>query len=101
MATNLAALQQALGRQQVQAAPAPIQAVTPAPAEASAGAGTATHYKAPSREGKVNITAYLSPDYKRNLRLIQARTGKSLQAIIAESLNDTFQKYDVPTIVGE
>lgn len=55
-------------------------------------------YMAPSREGKTNITAYLSPDYKSSLRLIQARTGKSLQTLIAESLNDLFSKYDVPTV---
>lgn len=55
-------------------------------------------YMAPSREGKTNITAYLSPDYKSSLRLIQARTGKSLQDLIAEALNDMFSKYDVPVI---
>jgi hypothetical protein len=61
------------------------------------GAATAS-YMAPSREGKTNITAYLSPAYKASLRLIQARTGKSLQDLIAESLNDLFSKYDVPTV---
>jgi hypothetical protein len=53
---------------------------------------------APSREGKTNITAYLSPDFKASLRLIQAHTGKSLQTLIAESLNDLFAKYNVPTV---
>jgi hypothetical protein len=55
-------------------------------------------YMAPSREGKTNITAYLSPDFKSSLRMVQAQTGKSLQTIIAESLNDTFIKYNVPTV---
>jgi hypothetical protein len=58
-------------------------------------------YKAPSRVGKTNLTAYLSEDYKRNMRLIQAKTGRSLQALIAEALNDLFEKYDVPTIDRE
>lgn len=58
-------------------------------------------YKAPSRAGKTNLTAYLSEDYKRNMRLIQAKTGRSLQALIAEALNDLFEKYDVPTIDRE
>jgi hypothetical protein len=53
---------------------------------------------APSREGKTNITAYLSPDFKASLRLIQARTSASLQTLIAEALNDLFSKYDVPTV---
>lgn len=101
MSRNLSALQQALNRQQ--STPAPVAlAATAAPVAASQTDATAPgYYKAPSRAGKVNITAYLSPDYKSNLRLIQARTGKSLQTIIAESLNDTFQKYDVPVIQGE
>lgn len=58
-------------------------------------------YIAPSRAGKTNITAYLSQDYKRNMRLIQAKTGKSLQTLIAEALNDLFMKHDVPTIDHE
>lgn len=58
----------------------------------------ATSYKAPSREGKTNITAYLSPDYKASLRLIQAKTGHSLQDLLAEALNDLFAKHNVPVI---
>ena len=101
MSKNLSALQQALNRQQ--SAPAPVAlAATAAPVAASpTDAAAPAYYKAPSRAGKVNITAYLSPDYKSNLRLIQARTGKSLQTIIAESLNETFRQYDVPVIQGE
>ena len=95
MSKNLSALQQVLGRSQSTPAPAAP------PVAPTAVAATPTYYKAPSRAGKVNITAYLSPDYKSNLRLIQARTGKSLQTIIAESLNDTFRQYDVPVIQGE
>jgi hypothetical protein len=52
-------------------------------------------YMAPSRRGKKPLTAYLPPDYKANLRLIQARTGRSLQDLIAEALNDLYSKYDV------
>lgn len=67
----------------------------------SATSSTVGYYTAPSREGKTNITAYLSQDYKRNLRLIQAKAGHSLQTLIAEALNDLFAKYDVPTIGHE
>jgi hypothetical protein len=73
----------------------------PLPARELAPAGTSPSYMAPSRAGKTNITAYLSQDYKRNLRLIQAKTGRSLQSLIAESLNDLFQKHDVPAIDHE
>lgn len=92
---NLAKLQEALN---VKSAPVPVAAKSIDQPALSASNGS---YSAPSRVGKTNITAYLSPDYKSNLRLIQARTGQTLQALVAEALNDLFQKYDVPTISGE
>jgi hypothetical protein len=88
---NLAALQQALDRKKPEEAPPARRADTDAPGS----------YKAPSREGKMPITAYLSPDYKASLRLIQAKRGGTTQALIAEALNDLFTKYDVPTVSGE
>jgi hypothetical protein len=89
---NLTALQEALDRKKGQPEPPPArQADTAAPGS----------YKAPSREGKTPITAYLSPDYKASLRLIQAKRGGTTQALIAEALNDLFTKYDVPTVSVE
>ena len=92
MATKLANLQSALEARSRRESPPATSA--PAPQHPPAAAG----YKAPSREGKTNVTAYLSPGYKASLRLIQARTSKSLQALLAEALNDLFSKYDVPTV---
>ncbi len=93
---NLAELQEALNAKSVP----PPRVTSPIEQQASTVASNGT-YTAPSRAGKVNITAYLSPDYKSNLRLVQARTGHTLQTLVAEALNDLFQKYDVPTITGE
>src|SRR4051812_32636371 len=76
----------------------PPRAVPPNPPVSPAAAVSAAGYKAPSREGKTNITAYLSPDYKASLRLIQAKNGHSLQDLLAEALNDLFAKHDVPVI---
>ena len=73
----------------------PDPPISPAPVSAAA---SVAGYKAPSREGKTNITAYLSPDYKASLRLIQAKNGHSLQDLLAEALNDLFAKHDVPVI---
>ncbi len=110
MSKNLKALQQALNTSIQRPAPqrataAPRPAEPPAKAanidHAPAATSAPTSYMAPSREGKVNITAYLVPDYKASLRLIQARTGKSLQTLISEALNDLFTKYDVPTVRGD
>lgn len=95
---SMASLQRALETKAgmpPKAAP-PVSTVPSAPATPVASAGTS--YKAPSRAGKTNITAYLSPDYKASLRLIQAKTGHSLQDLLAEALNDLFGKYDVPVI---
>jgi hypothetical protein len=85
MAKSAATLQRALERK-------------PKPEEPRAATGAPEGYKAPSREGKTPVTAYLSPDYKRSLRLIQAKSGGSLQDLIAEALNELFTKYDVPTV---
>jgi hypothetical protein len=56
--------------------------------------------KPQSRAGQVNISAWLHPDFKSSLRLVQARKGRNaaLQDLMGEALNDLFAKYDVPTI---
>ena len=89
MSNKLQTLQQALNSTQPKATK---------PEAAVMASSERTGYLAPSREGKTNITAYLSPNFKASLRLIQARTGVSLQTLVAEALNDLFTKYDVPTV---
>lgn len=51
-----------------------------------------------SREGKVNISAWLNPDFKRSLRMVQAVTDKKLEVLMAEALNELFAKHNVPQI---
>lgn len=91
MSDKLQALQHALNSKQAK----------PTPAKGKIGSTSPQSYVAPSREGKVNITAYLTPAFKSSLRLIQARNNVSLQALIAEALNDLFLKYNVPTVKEE
>jgi hypothetical protein len=69
-------LEQASGRK------ATIAPVKPQPAAVAANEGGATTYKAPSREGKTHIGAYLHPDFKRSLRLVQAQTGEDVQSLM-------------------
>jgi hypothetical protein len=57
-----------------------------------------TSTEAPSREGKIHIGAYLHPDFKTSLRLVQARTGKDLQGLLADALNELFRFYNVPVV---
>jgi hypothetical protein len=54
--------------------------------------------KAPSREGKIHIGAYLHPDFKTSLRLVQARTGKDIQTLLAGALNELFRAHNAPVI---
>jgi hypothetical protein len=77
-------LQRATGRETV--------AVHPVPATAP------TTTKVPSREGKIHIGAYLHPDFKTSLRLVQARTGKDIQTLLAGALNELFRAHNAPVI---
>jgi hypothetical protein len=88
-AKNLDALQRALDRKP--------EAVAPAERRGDAGTSGGS-YKAPSREGKEPVTAYLSPAYKRSLRLIQAKRGGTTQSLMAEALNMLFEQEKVPTV---
>jgi len=68
---------------------------------AVAPAASAKAVKAPSREGKIHIGAYLHPDFKRSLRMVQAQTGKDIQALVALALNDLFRGHNVPVVDQE
>ena len=78
------------------------QTATAAPARKTARRpkGSGASQIAPSREGKLPLIAYLSPAYKRSLKLIQAKqeTPRSNQDLIAEALNMLFEHYKVPTV---
>lgn len=77
------------------------QALKPKLEEKPEHAPTLGSYTAPSRVGKVNLTVHLPKNYKRSLRLIQANTGRSMQSLVAEALNDLYIKYGAPTVDGD
>jgi len=52
------------------------------------------------REGKVHIGAYLDPEFRRALRMVQAQTDKDLQELLAEALKDLFVKHNVRFIAS-
>ena len=66
----------------------------PAPSSESVSIST----KAPSREGKVHVGAYLPAGFKSSLRLVQAQTGEDTQTIIARALNELFRGHNVPVV---
>jgi len=97
MATKLASLQSALDSTRASSTAAKSVARTPAelPAAPPAGARQA------NRLGKVNVAAWLHPNFKNSLRLVQARRPGSIQDLMEEALNDLFAKYDVPQVSTE
>ena len=80
----------------------PVVAAVPAappPSQAPARARVApVAAKAPSREGKVHIGAYLHPDFKRSLMRVRAETGEDVQTLLSRALNDLFRAHNVPVV---
>jgi len=95
MTKKLANLQNALDR--TRTTPAANDERQIAPGEAAKPQGAA---RQANRVGRVNIAAWLHPDFKRSLRLVQARRGGNIQEILEEALNDVFAKYDVPQVTN-
>jgi len=52
----------------------------------------------PSRAGKKAITCYFDPAVSKQLRQIALDRDLSAQDLVAEALNDLFQKYKKPTL---
>ena len=87
-----ARLEKAAGRGNRSASPPIPQAASFTP---SAAPGPP---KAPTRNGKIHIGAYLHPDFKKSLMLVRARTGQDVQTLLAQALNDLFRTHNVPVI---
>jgi hypothetical protein len=101
MASKMAEIQvqllRASGRASASSAP-PAPASPAAPAAPGTAASRPAPAKAPSREGLIHIGAYLHPDFKSSLRLVQARTGKDIQSLLADALNDLFRAHNAPVV---
>jgi hypothetical protein len=94
MAAIQAQLERATGRAPATAVPA---SPTP-PAPPQVAAPRPVSVRPPSREGMIHIGAYLHPDFKTSLRLVQARTGKDIQTLIADALNELFRAHNAPVV---
>jgi nicotinamide mononucleotide (NMN) deamidase PncC len=90
MRSKASAIQEQLERAQgKRAAPEPV---------AASGRATPRAKKAEGRAGKVHLGAYLDPDFRKSLRMVQAQTDKDMQELMAEAFNDLFRKYKVPVV---
>jgi hypothetical protein len=97
--SKVSALQASLEKTSGKATPGAVHSSASTPRAAQAAASGA--YKAPSREGKVHIGAYLHPDFKRSLRLVQAQTGEDVQTLVTRALNNLFATHNVPVVDQE
>ena len=52
----------------------------------------------PSRVGRVQLSSYQAPEAARQLKILAAEQGSTIQALTAEALNLLFAKYGKPTI---
>jgi hypothetical protein len=99
--SKFSAIQQQLEKASGRKGAAAVVAPQPATVVANTEPPPTTSYKAPSREGKTHIGAYLHPDFKRSLRLVQAQTGEDVQELLARALNELFRAHNVPVIDQE
>jgi hypothetical protein len=93
MAAIQAQLERATGR-----TPTPAVPISPTPPAPQVAAPRPVPARPPSREGLIHIGAYLHPDFKTSLRLVQARTGKDIQTLIADALNELFRAHNAPVV---
>ena len=67
------------------------------------GSSTDSHASAaratqPGRAGKVSVAGYFAPAVRRQLRRLAADADTTIQALLAEALNDLFAKHGLAEI---
>ena len=72
--------------------------VAPAPEPPKAEPAAA---KPSPRAGKKHVGAHLNPAFTANLLMAKARTGKKIESLIAEALNDLFRSLNLPVVEDE
>lgn len=66
--------------------------------EKATAARPAKSNQPPSRQGKKALTAYFEPEVLKQLKLLAAAEDKTIQALLAEAINELFKKYGRPHI---
>ena len=51
-----------------------------------------------SRDGKVLIAGYFHPAFRRSIRLLQAQTDETVEALLSRALNTVFRAHGVPVV---
>ncbi len=68
------------------------------PRGSSTGSPAAARATQPGRAGKVSVAGYFAPAVRRQLRRLAADADTTIQALLAEALNDLFAKHGVAEI---
>lgn len=55
-------------------------------------------YEPPSRRGKKALTVHFDPGVVRQLKMLGIEQDRSTQAMVAEALNDFFEKHGKPPV---
>ena len=53
------------------------------------------------RAGKKHVGAHLNPAFTANLLMAKARTGKKIETLIADALNELFRSLNLPVVEDE
>jgi hypothetical protein len=86
---------------QTSAKSAPVEAAKTAVISPESTAGEkpyANRHFRPSRANKHNVTGYFDRAVVRQLRMMAAEKDTTIQALLAEALDDLFAKYRLPEI---
>jgi hypothetical protein len=77
--------------------PSPAPAPAPEPPKAAPAAAA----KPSARAGKKHVGAHLNPAFTSNLLMAKARTGKKIETLIADALNELFRSLNLPVVEDE
>lgn len=74
---------------------------SPAPAPEPPKLVPAAAAKPSPRAGKKHVGAHLNPAFTANLLMAKARTGKKIETLIADALNELFRSLNLPVVEDE
>jgi len=79
--------------------PADVEAAAPVPGSKALPVQEATVSRKPlSRQGKKALTGYFAPEVLKQLKVMAAAEDTTIQALLAEALNELFKKHGKPHI---
>lgn len=94
-------LEQAAGARRSSVIPLAEARPSHAPAPEPPKAAPVAVAKPSPRAGKKHVGAHLNPAFTANLLMAKARTGKKIETLIADALNELFRSLNLPVVEDE